>query len=95
MSRNKFFMSGSNIACFTFYIHLWPIYWLSLVLVSSVLGGSWQLQHKGSDTMQDGYALSFWWVVCSFSITHFPALLTLLPLRWKQDVHSKHLYLCT
>jgi hypothetical protein len=23
--------SGSNITCFTFYIHLWPIYWLSLV----------------------------------------------------------------
>jgi hypothetical protein len=22
---------GSNIVCFTFYIHLWPIYWLSLV----------------------------------------------------------------
>jgi hypothetical protein len=22
---------GPNITCFTFYIHLWPIYWLSLV----------------------------------------------------------------
>jgi hypothetical protein len=22
---------GSNITCFTFYIHLWPIYWLSHV----------------------------------------------------------------
>jgi hypothetical protein len=25
------FLPGSNIICFTFYIHLWPIYWLSLV----------------------------------------------------------------
>jgi hypothetical protein len=25
------FFSGSNITRFTFYIHLWPIYWLSLV----------------------------------------------------------------
>jgi hypothetical protein len=25
---------GSNITCFTFYIHLWPICWLSLVLRS-------------------------------------------------------------
>jgi hypothetical protein len=32
MSRNKcFFFPGSNITCFTFYIHLWPIYWLSVV----------------------------------------------------------------
>jgi hypothetical protein len=27
---NVFFL-GLNIACFTFYIHLWPIYWLSLI----------------------------------------------------------------
>jgi hypothetical protein len=25
------FFPGTNITCFTFYIHLWPIYWLSLV----------------------------------------------------------------
>jgi hypothetical protein len=25
------FFSGSNITCFALYIHLWPIYWLSLV----------------------------------------------------------------
>jgi hypothetical protein len=25
------FFPGSNIRCFTFYIHLWPTYWLSLV----------------------------------------------------------------
>jgi hypothetical protein len=28
---NVFFFPGSNITCFTFHIHLWPIYWLSLV----------------------------------------------------------------
>jgi hypothetical protein len=22
------FFPGSNITCFTFYIHLWPVYWL-------------------------------------------------------------------
>jgi hypothetical protein len=33
MSRNKcFFFSGSNVTCFTFYIRLWPIYWLSLIV---------------------------------------------------------------
>jgi hypothetical protein len=33
MSRNEcFFLPDSNVKCFTFYIHLWPIYWLSLVL---------------------------------------------------------------
>jgi hypothetical protein len=32
MSRNKCFFSVSNITCFTFYIHLWPIYWLSIVI---------------------------------------------------------------
>jgi hypothetical protein len=33
-SVEKFkFYRGSNIICFTFYIHLWPIHWLSLVLV--------------------------------------------------------------
>jgi uncharacterized membrane protein len=26
------FISGSNITCFTFYIHLWPIHWLYLVV---------------------------------------------------------------
>jgi hypothetical protein len=26
------FLPGPNITCFMFYIHLWPIYWLSLVL---------------------------------------------------------------
>jgi hypothetical protein len=32
MSRNKCFLfPGSNITCFTFYILLWPIYWLSLL----------------------------------------------------------------
>jgi hypothetical protein len=30
MLRNKCFFPGSNITCFTIYIHLWPIYWLSL-----------------------------------------------------------------
>jgi hypothetical protein len=36
-SRNKcFFFPNSNVTCFTFYIHLWPIYWLSLV-VSGVI----------------------------------------------------------
>jgi hypothetical protein len=25
------FFLGSNITCFTFYIHLWPIYWLSII----------------------------------------------------------------
>jgi hypothetical protein len=28
MSRNEGFFPGWNITCFTFYIHLWPIYWL-------------------------------------------------------------------
>jgi hypothetical protein len=27
------FFPGSNITCFTFDIHLWPIYWLSLIVV--------------------------------------------------------------
>jgi hypothetical protein len=31
MSRNKFFFSFEYITCFTFYIHLWPVYWVSLV----------------------------------------------------------------
>jgi hypothetical protein len=32
MSRNKCFVfSVLSITCFTFYIHLWPIYWLSLL----------------------------------------------------------------
>jgi hypothetical protein len=31
--RNVFF-PGSNITCFTFYIHLWSIYWLSPVCTS-------------------------------------------------------------
>jgi hypothetical protein len=31
MSRNICFFSGSNITCCIFYIHLWAIYWLSLV----------------------------------------------------------------
>jgi hypothetical protein len=26
------FFPGSNVKCFTFYIHLWPTYWLSLVM---------------------------------------------------------------
>jgi hypothetical protein len=30
MSRNKCFFQG-QISSFTFYIHFWPIYWLSLV----------------------------------------------------------------
>jgi hypothetical protein len=25
--------SGANITCFTFYIYLWPIYWLSLAVI--------------------------------------------------------------
>jgi hypothetical protein len=25
-AKKKLFFSGSNIICFTFYIHLWPIY---------------------------------------------------------------------
>jgi hypothetical protein len=25
------FFPGLNVTCFTFYIHLWPIYWLSLI----------------------------------------------------------------
>jgi hypothetical protein len=29
--REIIFFSGSNIIRFTFYIHFWPIYWLSLV----------------------------------------------------------------
>jgi hypothetical protein len=29
--KKKMFFPGSNIICFTFYIHLWPIYWLSLI----------------------------------------------------------------
>jgi hypothetical protein len=32
MSRNKYFSSGLNITYFTFNIHLWPIYWLCLVI---------------------------------------------------------------
>jgi hypothetical protein len=32
MSRNKWFLPGLNITCFTFYIRLWPTYWFSLVL---------------------------------------------------------------
>jgi hypothetical protein len=31
MSRNKYSFRGSNITCFTFYIDLWPIPWLSFV----------------------------------------------------------------
>jgi hypothetical protein len=36
----KCFFPGSNITRFTFHIHLWPIYWLSLVLrmLSTVRG---------------------------------------------------------
>jgi hypothetical protein len=30
--REIIFSPDSNITCFTFYVHLWPIYWLSLVL---------------------------------------------------------------
>jgi hypothetical protein len=30
-SRNKCFFPALNIKCFTFHIHLWPIFWLSLV----------------------------------------------------------------
>jgi hypothetical protein len=26
-----FFFLGSNTTCFTFYIHLWHVYWLSVV----------------------------------------------------------------
>jgi hypothetical protein len=33
MSRYKCLFPGSNITCFIFYIHLRPIYWLSLVSV--------------------------------------------------------------
>jgi hypothetical protein len=28
---NTYFFPGSNITCFTFYIRLWPIYWLTLL----------------------------------------------------------------
>jgi hypothetical protein len=31
MAKNKCLSSGSSIRRFTFYIHLWSIYWLSLV----------------------------------------------------------------
>jgi hypothetical protein len=31
MARNKYFSPGSDITSFTFYIHLSPIHWLSLV----------------------------------------------------------------
>jgi hypothetical protein len=32
---NVFFSPGSNITCFTFYIHLWPTCWLPLVFSTS------------------------------------------------------------
>jgi hypothetical protein len=35
---------GSNITCFTFYIHLWSIYWLSLVYM--VEGRDWGKRKK-------------------------------------------------
>jgi hypothetical protein len=31
--EKQMFHPCSNIACFTFYIHLWPIYWLSFVYI--------------------------------------------------------------
>jgi hypothetical protein len=37
MSRNKCFFPGSNFTCFTFYIYLWSIYWLSLVSTGRVM----------------------------------------------------------
>jgi hypothetical protein len=36
------FFAGSNITFFTFHNHLWPIYWLSLVVVC--LAYSWTLK---------------------------------------------------
>jgi hypothetical protein len=36
----EMFFSGSNIICFTFYIHLRPIYWLFLVVNVYLLGQS-------------------------------------------------------
>jgi hypothetical protein len=32
------FCPGSNIACFAFYIHLWPIYWLFLLIPRAIFG---------------------------------------------------------
>jgi hypothetical protein len=29
--KKYMFFPGSNITCFTFYIHLWPVYWLSFI----------------------------------------------------------------
>jgi hypothetical protein len=40
---------GTNITCFTFHIHLWPIYWLSLVL----------LNYVGFEVLTDFYRLGY------------------------------------
>jgi hypothetical protein len=37
--RNKWFIRCSNITFFTFYIYLWPIYWLTLL-------HNWQPRHR-------------------------------------------------
>jgi hypothetical protein len=46
-----FFFPGSNITCFTFYIHLWCIYWRFLVL-----GISWVAERLAAS--QEGLTLT-------------------------------------
>jgi hypothetical protein len=43
VEKQTFFFVGSNITCFTFYIHLWPIYGLSLAQCLKLLGQFWAL----------------------------------------------------
>jgi hypothetical protein len=50
-----FFFPGSNITCFTFYIHLWPVYWLSFLHYSECPRKWWQsLNHDASSTFPNG-----------------------------------------
>jgi hypothetical protein len=37
-----FFFSGSTLTCFTFYINLWSIYWLSLVVFLIAVDSDWR-----------------------------------------------------
>jgi hypothetical protein len=36
--EKQMFSPGPNITCFTFYIHLWPIYWPSLIYIVTCYG---------------------------------------------------------
>jgi hypothetical protein len=48
ISRNKYFFPGSNITYFTFYVHLCPIYWLSLVVPQHLHG---EIEEKTTENL--------------------------------------------